>query len=57
MAMGGRVGSRGRIEIDPRDAMIRDASIRGMLLSPITIHLSLGSSILHELPMAKVRIA
>jgi NADPH2:quinone reductase len=35
LAMGGRVviiGSRGRIEIDPRDAMIRDASILGMLL-------------------------
>jgi len=35
LAMGGRVviiGSRGRIEIDPRDAMTRDASILGMLL-------------------------
>jgi NADPH2:quinone reductase len=35
LAIGGRVviiGSRGRIEIDPRDAMIRDASILGMLL-------------------------
>jgi NADPH2:quinone reductase len=35
LAMGGRVvviGSRGRIEIDPRDAMMRDASILGMLL-------------------------
>jgi NADPH2:quinone reductase len=35
LAMGGRVvviGSRGRIEIDPRDTMIRDASILGMLL-------------------------
>ena len=39
LAMGGRVvviGSRGRIEIDPRDAMIRDASIRGMLLFNVT---------------------
>ena len=35
LAMGGRVvviGSRGRIEIDPRDAMTRDASVLGMLL-------------------------
>jgi NADPH2:quinone reductase len=35
LSMGGRVvviGSRGRIEIDPRDAMMRDASILGMLL-------------------------
>jgi NADPH2:quinone reductase len=35
LAMDGRVvviGSRGRIEIDPRDAMMRDASILGMLL-------------------------
>jgi NADPH2:quinone reductase len=39
LAMGGRVvviGSRGRIEIDPRDAMIRDASIWGMLLFNVT---------------------
>ena len=35
LAMGGRVvviGSRGKIEIDPRDAMMRDASILAMLL-------------------------
>jgi NADPH2:quinone reductase len=35
LAMGGRVvviGSRGRIEIDPRDTMMRDASVLGMLL-------------------------
>ena len=35
LARGGRVvviGSRGRIEIDPRDAMTRDASILGMFL-------------------------
>jgi NADPH2:quinone reductase len=35
LAQGGRiviVGSRGRIEIDPRDAMVRDASIIGMLV-------------------------
>jgi NADPH2:quinone reductase len=40
LAMGGRVvviGSRGRIEIDPRDAMMRDASILGMLLFNITL--------------------
>lgn len=35
LAEGGRVvviGSRGRVEIDPRDAMTRDASILGMIL-------------------------
>jgi NADPH2:quinone reductase len=35
LAMGGRVvvvGSRGRVEIDPRDAMAKDASIIGMSL-------------------------
>lgn len=35
LAKGGRVviiGSRGRVEINPRDAMIRDASILGMLI-------------------------
>ena len=26
------IGSRGRVEIDPRDAMMRDADIRGMIL-------------------------
>jgi len=39
LAMGGRVvviGSRGRIGIDPRDTMMRDASILGMLLFNIT---------------------
>jgi len=39
LAMGGRlvvIGSRGRIEIDPRDAMMRDASILGMLLFNVT---------------------
>ncbi len=39
LAKGGRVvviGSRGRVEIDPRDAMTRDASILGMLLFNIT---------------------
>jgi len=39
LAMGGRVvviGSRGRVEIDPRDAMIRDASIQGILLFNVT---------------------
>lgn len=36
LAPGGRVvivGSRGTIEIDPRDAMARDADVRGMLLA------------------------
>jgi NADPH2:quinone reductase len=35
LAKGGRVviiGSRGRVEIDPRDTMQRDADIRGMIL-------------------------
>ena len=35
LAPSGRVvviGSRGRVEIDPRDAMIREADIRGMVL-------------------------
>lgn len=35
LAKGGRVaiiGSRGRVEIDPRDAMQRDADLRGMIL-------------------------
>jgi NADPH2:quinone reductase len=35
LALYGRIvviGSRGRIEIDPRDTMVRDASILGMLL-------------------------
>lgn len=50
LAMHGRIvviGSRGRIEIDPRDAMIRDASILGMLRFNMTpqeaapIHLAL----------------
>jgi NADPH2:quinone reductase len=39
LAMRGRIvviGSRGRIEVDPRDAMTRDASILGMLLFNIT---------------------
>jgi len=35
LALGGRVvviGSRGQVEIDPRDTMVRDAAILGMLL-------------------------
>src|SRR5439155_14774535 len=35
LAKGGRVviiGSRGRVEIDPRDAMQRDADVRGMVM-------------------------
>ncbi len=54
LAMRGRVvviGSRGRIEIDPRDAMTRDAAILGMLLFNITmqeaaiIHSALGAGL------------
>jgi len=50
LAMGGRVvviGSRGKIEIDPREAMVRDATILGMLLFNVpdrqaaTIHAAL----------------
>jgi NADPH2:quinone reductase len=54
LAMRGRVvviGSRGRIEIDPRDAMTRDGTIMGMLLFNITmqeaavIHSALGAGL------------
>lgn len=54
LAMGGRVvviGSRGRIEIDPRDTMMRDASIMGMLLFNVSpkessiIHAALGAGL------------
>ncbi len=54
LAMRGRVvviGSRGRIEIDPRDAMTRDGAILGMLLFNITmqeaavIHSALGAGL------------
>ena len=39
LAQNGRVvviGSRGRVEIDPRDAMARNASIIGMMLLNVT---------------------
>jgi NADPH2:quinone reductase len=51
LAMGGRVvviGSRGRVEIDPRDTMTRDGAILGMLLYNVsrqemeTIHAALA---------------
>src|SRR5262249_19189334 len=45
LAKGGRVvviGSRGRVEIDPRDTMQRDADIRGMIL-PNTLPEDLAS--------------
>jgi NADPH2:quinone reductase len=54
LAPGGRVvviGSRGRVEIDPRDTMIRDASILGMLLwntprhEAVSIHSALGAGL------------
>lgn len=54
LALGGRVvviGSRGRVEIDPRDAMNRDATILGMLLSNApereraSIYAALGASL------------
>jgi NADPH2:quinone reductase len=71
LAMGGRVvviGSRGRIEIDPRDTMMRDASILGMLLFNVSpreasiIYAALGAGLengtLHpiigkEMPLAE----
>jgi len=71
LAMGGRlvvIGSRGRIEIDPRDTMTRDASILGMLLFNVSprdasvIHAALGAGLengtLHpiigkEMPLAE----
>jgi NADPH2:quinone reductase len=43
------IGSRGKVEIDPRDTMMRDADIRGMLLFNATpgekaaIHAALGA--------------
>lgn len=54
LAPNGRVvviGSRGRVEIDARDAMMRDADIRGMLLfnatprDKIAIHAALGAGL------------
>jgi NADPH2:quinone reductase len=54
LARGGRVvvvGSRGRVEIDPRDAMMRDASILGMLIfnttpeESFTIHSALHAGL------------
>jgi NADPH2:quinone reductase len=45
------VGNRGRIEIDPRQAMVRDADIRGMTLMNVTdpelyaIHRALGAAL------------
>lgn len=54
LALYGRVvviGSRGRIEIDPRDAMLRDADIRGMVLfnTPeaelYRIHMAIGAGL------------
>jgi NADPH2:quinone reductase len=54
LAINGRViviGSRGKIEIDPREAMKRDAEIRGMLLFNASekekhaIHSALGAAL------------
>ena len=45
------VGNRGRIEIDPRQTMVRDADIRGMTLMNVTdpelyaIHRALGAAL------------
>jgi len=71
LAQNGRIvviGSRGKVEIDPRDAMIRDASVIGMLLfniskrESVTIHAALVAGlekgklrpvVRHELPLAE----
>jgi len=54
LAKDGRVvviGSRGKVEIDARDAMMRDADIRGMLLfnasakDKASIHAALGAGL------------
>ena len=54
LAMRGRVvviGSRGKVELDARDAMMRDADIRGLLLFNVTasekasIHAALGAGL------------
>jgi NADPH2:quinone reductase len=45
------VGNRGRIEIDPRQTMARDADIRGMTLMNVTdaeltaIHAAIGAAV------------
>lgn len=75
LAKGGRVvvvGSRGPIEIDPRDAMVRDATIHGMLLFNASeqdlegIHAALGAAlengtarpvIAREMPLSEARRA
>jgi NADPH:quinone reductase len=52
LAEGGRVaiiGSRGRVEIDPRDTMQRDADLRGMVM-PNTPPEDLAS--IHAAPVA-----
>jgi NADPH2:quinone reductase len=71
LAMNGRVvviGSRGKVEVDARDAMMRDGEIRGMLLFNVTapeksaIHAALGAGLKNgtlipvigqELPLAE----
>jgi NADPH2:quinone reductase len=71
LAMNGRVvviGSRGKVEVDARDAMMRDADVRGMLLFNVpaqekaSIHAALGAGLANgtlapvigaELPLAQ----
>jgi NADPH2:quinone reductase len=70
LAMGGRViviGSRGRIEIDPRDTMSRDGAILGMLLYNVSkqemqaIHAALavgfGNGTLHPVVGKQIPLA
>jgi NADPH:quinone reductase len=58
LAKGGRVvvvGNRGRIEINPRDAMGRDADIRGVMLfnaserDMMEIHAAIGAGLSHRI--------
>jgi NADPH2:quinone reductase len=66
------IGSRGRVELDPRDTMIRDADIRGMVLNNASqaelarIHAALGAGlengslrpvIAQELPLTEAETA
>jgi NADPH2:quinone reductase len=60
LAPGGRVvviGSRGRVEIDPRDAMTREADIRGMVLfnTPVAELASIRAALFEGLANATLR--
>src|SRR5207248_11144737 len=60
LAKNGRVvviGSRGRVELDPRDTMQRDADIRGMVLpnTPPTELASIHAALVAGLEQGKLR--